>query len=476
VRAYFRPQLEYTFQVILYADGRIDLTYNGLPGDPQYQVNDRMDAATWIIGAKPGLATNNTVSFAQLPLSSGPEGVLDDQHRAFRQYLHDFLMPLATAILVSNLLFLLGLPAMLNTTMAQPLRNLLAGVERFNQEQQYQPIPVRFNDEVGFLTQSFNNLTSELDNLIRTLETRVADRTADLLAINTELRKLSIAVEQSPSAIIITNPQAEIEYVNPAFTSFTGYTFEEAKGKNPRFLQSGQTPPETFKQMWETLQAGRTWRGEFVNRRKNGEIYWEQTVIASMLDDKGQITHYIAVKEDITARKIAEMDMERLVISDPLTGLRNRRGFFSEAEKTFARSKHYPYELVVLMIDIDHFKHINDTYGRQAGDAVLREVAARLQHSLRPTDLIARYGGEEFVALLPRMPITALGPLANRLNAIVRGTPVLYDGQNISVTISIGAAILTQDSLSLDQLLTQANQAMYQAKQNGRNCWRLWQE
>ena len=127
------------------------------------------------------------------------------------------------------------------------------------------------------------------------------------------------------------------------------------------------------------------------------------------------------------------------------------------------------------MMDIDHFKKINDTYGHQAGDAVLCEVAARLQQHLRPTDLLARYGGEEFVALLPRLPIAMLAPLADRLNAVVRETPVRHERQRISVTISIGTALLTPESTSLDELLTQADQAMYQSKQQGRDCWVQWQ-
>lgn len=136
---------------------------------------------------------------------------------------------------------------------------------------------------------------------------------------------------------------------------------------------------------------------------------------------------------------------------------------------------HPPYELAVLMMDIDHFKAVNDRHGRQAGDAVLREVAARIRNNLRPTDLAARYGGEEFVALLPRTARATLVHIANRLHTAVREQPVVYNGLAISVTISIGAAVLTSDSRSLDELLSQADQAVYQAKQRGRNCYVIWQ-
>lgn len=474
LRAFYHPEQEYTFQVVLHADGRIDLTYNGLPEGAQYQVNDRPDAAPWVIGAKPGPDSGQTVSFAALPLTTGPQGAVDNQYRAFRQYIHAFLLPVAIAILAGSVIFLLGLPLLVLITVARPLQALVKGVDQFDRDQRHRYIPVHFQDEIGFLTQSFNKMSGALDDLVRNLETRVADRTADLENANIELRKLSVAVEQSPSAIIITNPQIEIEYVNEAFVRATGYTFEEVKGRNPRLLQSGQTPVETYIELWKTLKAGKTWRGEFINRRKNGEIYWEFCVIAPIYDADGNVTHYVSVNEDITARKAAEAKLEQLTVTDPLTGLLNRRGFFQQAEKIYARSLKPPYELAALMMDVDHFKQVNDRYGHQAGDAVLREVAARIRENLRPTDIIARYGGEEFVALLPRTPPPALEQMACRINAVIRERPVKYNGMDIPVTISIGGAMLTAESRSLDELLTQADQAVYQAKAQGRNCTVIW--
>ncbi|MEW6285523.1 MAG: diguanylate cyclase [Chloroflexota bacterium] len=476
LRAFYYPEEEYTFQVVLHADGRIDLTYNGLADGVQYQVNDRPDASPWVIGLKPGLDSGETVNFAALPLTIAPEGAVDDQYRAFRQYIHAFLLPLTIAILASSLLLLAGLPLLTLITIARPLQALVTGVEQFDRDQQRRHIPVQFHDEIGFLTQSFNTLTGALDDLIHNLERRVADRTADLQNANAELRKLSVAVEQSPSAIIITNPQIEIEYVNKAFTLSTGYTFDEVKGLNPRLLKSGQTPPETFKEMWGTLKAGQIWRGELVNRRKNGEVYWEYTVIAPIHDSEGNITHYVAVKEDVTARKAAEAKLEELAVTDPLTGLLNRRGFFQEAEKLYARSTHPPYLLAALMMDIDHFKDVNDRYGHQAGDAVLREVAARIRDNLRPTDIVARHGGEEFVALLPRTSLVTLEQIACRLNIAVQERPIEIDDISITMTISIGGAGLTAQTRSLDELLTQADKSMYRAKNKGRNCFVLWHE
>lgn len=477
IRAYHYPEREYTFQVALYVDGRIDLTFNGLPDDPPYQANDRPDASIRVIGAKRGLATGESVSLAQLPISGRAGDALDDQYLAFRRQLHEFLSPLAGTVLAGSALFLLGFPVLMVVSIARPLKALLAGVEQFNQDQQYRQIAVQSNDEIGFLTQSFNTLTWTVNDLIDTLEKRVAERTDDLLRANAELLKLSIAVEQSPSAIIITNPAGDIEYVNPAFTLSTGYTSEEVKGRNPRFLKSGRTPSDVFRDMWDTLLKGQVWRGEIVNRRKNGEDYWEYTVIAPIHDVDGRIIHYVAVKEDITARKVAEAKLEELAVTDPLTGLLNRRGFFARADATYTRCKQSGCALAVLMMDIDHFKAVNDRYGHVAGDAVLREIATRIRASLRPTDLVARYGGEEFVALLASVsPDEDVTRIAERLNLAAGARPVEYNGHGIRATLSIGVATLTPEIDSLDELLSRADKAMYRAKQAGRNCCVGWSQ
>ncbi len=480
---YAQPKTHYTFQSILYADGTFEFTYNGLPQHIFFDPNSSPSDTPWLRGVVAGrgeplheLPAGMEEPADLITISrNGGTPLLENYQLAFRRYLHAFMLPIVWVVIGGSLLTLLVIPLLVRSSIAQPIQALAAGVRRMEAGEMDITIPVQAEDEIGFLTGAFNTMSAALDDQVRNLETRVADRTAALLAANVELRKLSVAVEQSPSVIVITDLHAQIEYVNEAFTLVTGYTFEEVKGKNPRLLKSGQTPLETYKQMWESLTAGKTWRGELINRRKNGEHYWEYAVIAPIYDVEGKVTHYVAVKEDITARKVAEAKLEQLVVTDPLTGLLNRRGFFQEAEKIYARSQHTPYELAALMIDIDHFKDVNDRYGHQAGDIVLCEVAARIRDNLRPTDLVARYGGEEFVALLPRTSLEILLPITDRLNAAIRQTPIKFNDINIFVTISIGASVLTAESTSLDELLSQADQAVYQAKQRGRDCTVIWE-
>jgi diguanylate cyclase (GGDEF)-like protein/PAS domain S-box-containing protein len=317
------------------------------------------------------------------------------------------------------------------------------------------------------------------------LETRVSQRTAELnkaikhlkneintrKKIETELRKLSSAVEQSPNSIIITNTKGEIEYVNPAFTHLTGYELDEIRGENPRFQKSRQTPEKTYEELWKSIASGNVWRGEFVNQKKNGELYWELAIIAPIRNGNSQISHYVAIKEDITARKQAEEELKRLATIDPLTGILNRRHFFKLAEVVFEQAKRYHRELSVLMIDADHFKQINDQYGHTTGDQVLHTIAQYLTGLIRKADLLGRYGGEEFVIVMPETPIAQAYQAGERLLEYLHEHPIETQVKKIPLTLSIGVAAFDPETThSLDNLVDQADQALYMAKDAGRDC------
>lgn len=328
-------------------------------------------------------------------------------------------------------------------------------------------------------------ITIENAQLNEKLEAYVAQRTAQLqesthkleeeirarLQMETELRKLSSAVEQSPSSIIITNPRGQIEYVNPAFEHLTGYTLAEAYGKNPNFQKSGQTPESVYQDLWQTITAGETWRGEFVNRKKNGDLYWEFAVIAPIRNDDQQTTHYVAIKEDITLRKQAEEELKRLATLDPLTGILNRRHLFKLAGQVFEQAKRYGRELSILMIDADHFKQINDQYGHTAGDQVLQALAQYLTRLIRKADLLGRYGGEEFIIILPETSLKRAYRAGERLLAYMHQHPIQTRTHSIPLTLSIGVAGFDGETTpTLDKLVDQADRALYLAKQAGRNC------
>ena len=313
VPAFYHSDAVYTFQVVLYTSGVFEITYNGLPENLRFAPNDRPEAVVWMLGISPGHSRSDyqLVDFSVLPIQGTAQGLVQDEFMAMRKYLHSYLLPLAYLILGATLLLLVGFPILLSSSLLRPLQALLAGVQKIAPGQRGIEVPVQFNDEIGYLTQAFNTMSGELTSLLTALETRVLERTADLTLVNNQLRKLSIGIEQSPDGVVITDLDTRVEYVNPAFTRITGFAFDEVRGKTMQVLRSDLTLPEVFEQMWQTLKKGETWRGEFANHKKNGEIYWEYNVIAPIHDENGVVTHYVAVKEDITDRKHTEEALQK---------------------------------------------------------------------------------------------------------------------------------------------------------------------
>ena len=457
-----------------------------------------------------------------------------------------------------------------------------------------------------------------------------------------ELRKLSRAVEQSANSIIVTDTEGRIEYVNPRFTEVSGFTLEEVAGHTPRVLRSGEHPTEHYQVLWQTIKSGGIWRGVFHNRRKDGTLYWEDTTITPVYDADGNMTNFIAIKEDITLRKMleeqerdqhmlaealrdtalilntslklddvldgildnigrlvpydaamvsiiegdavrkiryrnnphvkthrlsignmqanllnvpilktlihsrkpvfiadiqadrrwqavaipdmqkirsmicapieveqnvagiinlvsgapdffTELNTERIVafasqaavaiknaqlyehaqqlsVTDPLTGLFNMRYFRDFANLEFERVKRYARTLSVVMVDIDHFKSINDRFGHAVGDQALHEIALRIKASIRTVDVVARYGGEEFIILMPETALDEALTVAERVRQRIADTPLTDHETPIPVTLSLGVAEMNKNTQELNELVKLADRALYAAKAKGRNC------
>ena len=455
-----------------------------------------------------------------------------------------------------------------------------------------------------------------------------------------DLRKLSQAVEQSANAIVITDIDGKIEYANPKFVEVSGYSLAEVLGNTPRILSSGKHTPEFYQNLWQTIKAGKVWKGEIQNRRKDGTLYWEDSTITPVFDPAQRLVNFIAVKEDITSRKLLEeaernqrhlaealrdtsaalngtlnleevldrvldnigklmtfdaamvllveghsvrkirhrtrsrqepdnqltlgdtqanlinlpilqemrgtrqpcvitdtetdprwsaipgmgwirsfisapivirghvagiinilstspgfftpIHSERLMVfsgqaavaienaqlfeqayylsvTDPLTELTNRRHFFDVARLEFERALRYNRTLSVMMIDADHFKNINDTFGHTIGDVTLREIAVRIKKSVRTTDIVARFGGEEFIVLMPETDLEEAYQIAERVRHGVSGVPIETVAGTVFLTLSLGVVELIEKSMDMDQLIKCADQALYDAKAAGRD-------
>lgn len=290
------------------------------------------------------------------------------------------------------------------------------------------------------------------------------------------LRKLTHGIENSASAVMITDSQGTIEYVNSKFTQLTGYSTEEVQGKNPRILKSDATPREVFDNLWKTILSGKEWRGELMNRRKNGEVYWSIASISPLHNETGQLTHFIANIEDINERKNAEATIERLAYFDPLTDLPNRRMLQDRLELALKRSRRQASGVALLYIDLDSFKHVNDSMGHPAGDKLLREVAGRMRELLRDDDVVCRLGGDEFAVILHDIHHEqGVVPVAQKLlDAIIM--PVLLDTHEVVVSASIGISLFPRDGADGKTLEKHADIALYHAKEQGKNTFRFFQE
>ncbi len=283
------------------------------------------------------------------------------------------------------------------------------------------------------------------------------------------LQLLEAALNAAANGIVITDAKGTIEWVNPAMSRLTGYQLQETVGQNPRILKSGIHQESYYGELWQTIAAGRVWHGEVINKRKDGSLYHEEMTVTPVLDAQGITHHYVAVKQDVSARKRMEDELRQLATTDSLTGIANRRFFLQRATEELQRFKRYGGSVALLMLDLDHFKRINDTWGHAIGDRVLRHFTDQVQEHLRGTDILGRLGGEEFALLLPGAGIDGACGLAERLRQGIVATPVVAEAGEVAYTVSIGVTMLDARDNEPDAALARADAALYRAKESGRN-------
>jgi len=286
------------------------------------------------------------------------------------------------------------------------------------------------------------------------------------------LRIRERAIYSSVNAIVITCCERGdhlIEYVNPAFEQMTGYTLAEVKGRNPRFMGVAGVDEGERDRIRNALRHNQSVRAILRNRRKNGEIFWNDLRIDPVSSLDGEITHFVGVINDVTEAKHYERRLQHLAHHDALTGLANRTLLQERLKGALEAAKANRTQGALAFLDLDNFKHINDSFGHEAGDAVLREVAARLRASMRDDDTVARLGGDEFVLVIAEQPDMAqLINLIERIRQSV-STPITVGGREIVPGTSIGVSLFPQDGKTVDQVMRAADAAMYHAKTLGRN-------
>jgi len=279
--------------------------------------------------------------------------------------------------------------------------------------------------------------------------------------------------EQSGEGILITDAQCNIVMVNRAFTAITGYGEAEVLGKNPRMLASGRHDRAFYSAMWDAIVTQGRWQGEVWNRRKDGSLYPEMLSIIRVLDARGEVAHYIGISSDITQHKAAQARIQRLAHFDPLTGLPNRALLNDRVNHDLSSAQRHHAQVVVMFVDLDHFKNVNDTLGHRVGDALLIAVANRLKSAVREVDTVSRQGGDEFVLILPDTHADGASHVAEKLLEAV-AQPYQVEGFELTVTLSIGIALYPGDGADFESLSKCADAAMYRAKHDGRNTYRFF--
>lgn len=292
----------------------------------------------------------------------------------------------------------------------------------------------------------------------------------------TELKLADIVFKNTLEGIAITNVEGTILSVNPAFTTITGYSANEAIGKNPRILKSDHHDDEFYKNMWAELLEKDHWHGEIWNRKKSGEAYYEWLTIVAIKDVDGKPCNYVSVFRDITEIREKDEHILHMAYHDPLTNLPNRLLFHDRLQQALSFAHRHPRIIAIMFIDLDRFKIINDTLGHNIGDILLQSVASRLKDAVRQNDTVSRLGGDEFIILLSEIEKVQDAALVAQKILHLLSTSFVVHGHELNITASIGISIYPDDGNDVQTLMKKADTAMYHAKEQGKNAYQFYKE
>ncbi|MFC3945490.1 GGDEF domain-containing protein [Pseudomonas gingeri NCPPB 3146 = LMG 5327] len=290
------------------------------------------------------------------------------------------------------------------------------------------------------------------------------------------LRQAAAVFDCTREGVLVTDRDGLIVHVNRAFVAITGYQEAEVLGERPNLFKSGRHSADFYQKVYQALEGSGEWSGEIWNRRKSGEIYPQWQTIRAIRDDQGQLSHYVAVFSDISAIKDSQYELSQLAHYDPLTGLPNRLLFSDRAAQALASAQVHKRGCALLLIDLDHFKIINDSLGHNIGDQLLKAVGERLQGLFGGGITLARLGGDEFAVLAENCPqVVQAAALAQR---VIEGLkePFQLDEHQLFINASIGISLFPSDALNAEQLLRNADSALFKAKSAGREGYALYTE
>jgi diguanylate cyclase (GGDEF)-like protein/PAS domain S-box-containing protein len=287
----------------------------------------------------------------------------------------------------------------------------------------------------------------------------------DIAEAKEQVNLLAHAVKQTDDMVRITDRNGTITFANEAILKHSGYTLNEVIGQTPRIFKSGKHDKAFYRHLWKTILAGETYRGVFQNRKRDGTLYHEAETITPIRDMKNSVQYFVVTGKDISEQVAWENELHRQATTDALTGVYNRQKFMEELEAELDKFRRYNNTFTVIMVDIDHFKEINDTYGHDTGDKILKELSRLMNSSIRKTDLFARWGGEEFMILSPSLSYENAIVFAEKIRGYVES--FVFDDIN-HLTVSIGITVPKEED-TFEKILKRVDKALYYSKNNGRN-------
>lgn len=364
-----------------------------------------------------------------------------------------------------------------------PLNHLKIGLDtllvpgEISQPQKVQTLVAR-KDEIGELYNKFISVSADVQaancenqRINSQLETMVAERTKELQAVNEELLLYGESFEETSEGMLITDPTGRIIMCNKSFEILSGYDKVDLVGQQPEIINPADDCPEFYQSLWHDLQTQGHWEGELCYLKRDKALTPIWLSINAIRDPAGTITHYVEAFSDLTNQKEMEDQLEKMAFHDGLTGLPNRALFYIHLRKAVARLKQNKSKIAVLFIDLDGFKLVNDTFGHSNGDILLIEVGKRISQHIRESDLLSRWGGDEFTVILEniREKADVEKIVSDLLFNISR--EIVISGEHISIGASVGIAIFPDAGDSIEEIMINADKAMYTSKSNGKNCY-----
>ncbi|GEM_PF-7118459 len=327
----------------------------------------------------------------------------------------------------------------------------------------------------GFFSAYFITLKKQKEERLATLKKLEAE-VVSRRALEARLNLSRAVFDNAREGIVITDARRKIISVNPAFTSITGYTLDDVRGEDPNILKSGRHDDAFYAMIWESIDKNKHWQGEIWDKKKSGAIHAKWLSITAIEDQAGNVQQYIGLFSDITERKTSEKRLHFQAYYDALTGLPNRRLLKDRLSQALNQAKRTETKVGLLFVDLDHFKHVNDTLGHLVGDTVLKKVTQRLCASVREADTVSRSGGDEFQIVLPNIASQKEALFVAKKIIEQISDPFQIKGREVFLGISIGITLAPDDGMETDTLLRNADMAMYKAKSLNRNTYYFFSE